>query len=569
MTVFITDLMKQAQVTVRVRRGVSLTPVDGANEVDIAHDLSAAGGDGNGGDGFRNTIPVSLSLKRALVWLNEMGDGGDDAGGDGGGDDAGDGGGDSGDSAVPLRDFRDALAGVDSHFGLLQTAALLFNNILTLGIATPRGRALADIEFSHAGRELPDVSAPPGLTDATKLTLSRFAYLHREEDELLLSRPLKDKRFVIRDSAAGKLLVDLGRGMTVRAIRDQCDRANAGDDNGDDLFAGIATLLNLLYREQFIIDAAVDSTRLPTRLEEGDAAMQQWDFHDALSHAHSRLGYNFGFDFGGAFPFVDIIAPRPAVKELPAGERIALYQPDLQRMAATDKRLTAVVIQRMSVRAYNEDAPVSLKQLGEFLFRTGRLLFETETRVSNLRAPAKQTGMGLAWRPYPTGGASYELEFYLSVDRAQDLAPGIYYYAPAAHALVKLSGRNQYTEGLIQTAFDSCARIARPQVVVHIAARFQRVSWKYHNIAYATMLRNAGVVYQTFYLHAVAMGLAGCGLGAGNTDLFCRATGNQPHIECNIGEFMLGSLPADFDYNAIDLETCAAMHEARLSPTAS
>lgn len=540
---FITDLMKQAALSVRVRAGVRLTPVDGANEIDIAHDLNGAE--------FRNTLAVSQSLKRALVWLTQESTA--RAGDDGGGGD--------GDGAVPLRDFRGALGGVDSHFGLLQTAALMFNNILILGIAAPRGRALADIEFSNAGRRLPDVSRPPELTDDTPLTWSRFAYLHREDDALLLSRPLKDKRIIIRDSSVGKQLIDLSRGATVRDLR----AAGDGDD-GDDAFAGLAALINLLYREEFLV--AAGGERLPTRLQEGDTAMQQWDFHDAVSHANSRLGFNFGFDFGGAFPFVDLIEPRPAIKEPPAGERIALYKPDLQQMAAADKRLSEVVIQRMSVRAYNEDAPVSLKQLGEFLFRTGRVLFAADVTVSNVREPNKQTGMQLAWRPYPTGGASYELEFYLTVDRAQGIDPGIYYYAPAAHELVKLSARNQYTDGLVETAFASCARIVRPQVVVHIAARFQRVSWKYHNIAYATMLRNAGVVYQTFYLHAVAMNLAGCGLGSGNTDLFCRATGCAPHIECNIGEFMLGSLPADFSYDAIDLETNAAMHDAKLAPGA-
>lgn len=544
---FITDLMKQEALSVRVRHGVTLTPVDGADEIEIAHDL--------GGDEFRNTLAVSPSLKRALVWLTQSRAGDDVA-------DAGI------DNAVPLRDFRGALGGLDSHFGVLQTAALLFNNILTLGIIAPRGRrALADIEFSQAGRNLPDVSRPDDLADDAPLAWSRFTYLHREDDALLLSRPLKDKRLIIRDAVAEHCIVDLSRGARLSDLRARCVADAGGDeDAGDDVFAGVAALINLLYREEFIV-AAVDA-RPPTRLEEGDAAMQQWDFHDAVSHANSRLGFNFGFDFGGAFPFVDIIAPRPAVKELPAGARIALYKPDLQTMAAADKPLTAIVNQRMSVRAYNEDAPVSLRQLGEFLFRTGRVLFAADVRVANLREPSRQTDMGLAWRPYPTGGASYELEFYLTVDRADGIDPGIYYYAPAIHKLIKLSARNAYTDGLIETAFASCARIVRPQVVVHVAARFQRVSWKYHNIAYATMLRNTGVVYQTFYLHAVAMNLAGCGLGSGNTDLFCRATGNAPHIECNIGEFMLGSLPAGFDYDAIDLEAGAAMHDAKLAPSA-
>ena len=101
---------------------------------------------------------------------------------------------------------------------------------------------------------------------------------------------------------------------------------------------------------------------------------------------------------------------------------------------------------------------------------------------------------------------------------------------------------------LIETAYTSCARIVKPQVLVHIACRFQRVSWKYHAIAYATNLRNTGVLYQTFYLNAIAMGIAPCGLGSGHLQAFAGASGNDPLVEGNIGEFMLGSLPKDFDF---------------------
>ena len=449
----------------------------------------------------------------------------------------------------------------DCHFGLLQTADFIVKNLIVIGVACPRNRLLAEIEYCNVGKLLPDMSKPNNLPENGKITISRFCYLHRDDDQLLLSMPLTDKRFVIREKAVQKLLFELAFGTDLQQIKSACD-------NDNDLFEGFRCLVNVLYHEQFVISVNKNSPHLPTRLEEGDNAMQQWDFHDLLTHANSRLSYNYGFNFGGAFPFVNLIDPQPALKPVPDGERIALYKPELQDLAANDKSLTSLVIQRASLRAYNEESPVSLKQLGEFFFRTGRLLYECDTRVASAKNPDQQTDMGLAWRPYPTGGASYELEFYLTVDRAYGINPGIYYYSPSTHELVKLSDKNDYTEGLIQSAFVSCAQIVRPQTVVHIASRFQRVSWKYHNIAYSTMLRNTGVVYQTFYLNATAMGLAGCGLGSGNTELFCQATGNAPHIECNIGEFMLGSRPENFNFDDIDLPASAAIHGAALSPTA-
>ena len=48
----------------------------------------------------------------------------------------------------------------------------------------------------------------------------------------------------------------------------------------------------------------------------------------------------------------------------------------------------------------------------------------------------------------------------------------------------------------------------RPQVLLTVASRFARISWKYEGMAYATTLRNVGAFYQTLWLVATAMGIA-------------------------------------------------------------
>ena len=45
---------------------------------------------------------------------------------------------------------------------------------------------------------------------------------------------------------------------------------------------------------------------------------------------------------------------------------------------------------------------------------------------------------GHAVRPYPSAGASYELELYLAVDKCEGLARGFYHYDAGAHALVPI-----------------------------------------------------------------------------------------------------------------------------------
>ena len=55
---------------------------------------------------------------------------------------------------------------------------------------------------------------------------------------------------------------------------------------------------------------------------------------------------------------------------------------------------------------------------------------------------------------------------------------------------------------------------AAPQILITIAARFGRVSWKYSSLAYALILKDVGVLTQTLYLMATDMGLGGCAIGS-------------------------------------------------------
>jgi SagB-type dehydrogenase family enzyme len=81
---------------------------------------------------------------------------------------------------------------------------------------------------------------------------------------------------------------------------------------------------------------------------------------------------------------------------------------------------------------------------------------------------------------------------------------------------------------------------AVPQLLITIAARFGRVSWKYSSVAYSLILKEVGVLTQTFYLMATEMGLGGCAIGSLNIDLFAKATGLEFHVEGPVGQFAIG-----------------------------
>jgi SagB-type dehydrogenase family enzyme len=188
------------------------------------------------------------------------------------------------------------------------------------------------------------------------------------------------------------------------------------------------------------------------------------------------------------------------------------------------------------VRQYGRT--ITAEQLGEFLFRAARVRGETEFP---LETAAGLLTFGLTSRPYPSAGALYELELYPVVRACDGLSPGLYHYDPFGHRLEPVAGLTPAVEALLTTAGWATSIPADAlQVLFVIAARFPRVGWKYSSLAYALVLKNVGVLYQTLYLTAAAMGLSPCGVGGGDPDAFARAAGTDPDAEPSVGEFLLG-----------------------------
>ena len=355
----------------------------------------------------------------------------------------------------------------------LERAALLRRTLMT------ESGPFATLEKTAPGPPL-HVAAPPD----GPLTLSRFACVRRVDDHLILETPLEAARLVLHDARACGLLGHLAAAPLPFVSLLQAAGALAGDDG------------------------AVPVT---------------WEFHDLLFHARSRLGRHDG-PFGGTFAFKGVLEPLPAVKPPMSSAVIDLPHDD-----AADSPLSAVMASRRSIRTYG-DTPISLEDLGNFLYRCARV-----TRVDT-----SEWGE-VSRRPYPGGGACYELEIYVGVERCQGLEPGLYHYRPLEHQLSRLSASAPDRMALTGAAQKATGVAQDPQVVIFLTARFGRLAWKYRGMAYATSLKNVGVLYQTMYLVATSLGLAPCALGAGDSDRFAQATGIDYYEESTVGEFLLGS----------------------------
>jgi SagB-type dehydrogenase family enzyme len=356
--------------------------------------------------------------------------------------------------------------------------------------------------------------------------LSRFAYCRRDEaDELVLESVVGDARVLLCGAASGALFAALAQPHC------PTDLATIVD-----IPANVAlAFTNLLLNAGVIceVDAAGGVA------EEADPALAHWEFPDLLFHKHSRMDWKEA-PYGGTYRFQGTFEPLPLIKsELPE-EITPLNKPDLEQLATTDESLSSVLERRRSIRQYGEE-PLTIEQLGEFLYRTARI-------KQTFSAGPDDTDIG--FRPYPAGGALCELEIYPVVKNCRGLQPGLYYYHPLQHQLHKVAAGNRYIEALLYQAWTSADRQSQPQVLLAVTARFQRLQWKYASVTYALILKHVGTLMQTMYLVATAMGLAPCSLGGGDSALFARAAGLNYYAETTVGEFLLGSRPTGTEKDA-------------------
>jgi SagB-type dehydrogenase family enzyme len=375
-------------------------------------------------------------------------------------------------------------------------------------------RELARIEPTARGVDHRVADVPADVP----LRLSPFAFSRSRGNALVLESPLAGFRAVLSHRTARGIVAELGRARTAREL--------AADGYPlAEVTELLAHLVGAGLVESGTADGRFDSAEDPT--------LRQWDFHDLLFHSRIRSG-RYDDPFGAVYPYTGQIEPQPAVKTPPDGPAVPLYRPSLEELLARDPALTVAIEGRRSVRDYDEQ-PMTAEQLGEFLYRVGR--------VRAHFVPGADGGDEVAARPYPNGGAAYELELYLSVRRCAGLAEGVYYYDPVGHRLVLVNEDKADRDAMFDLASRSTGLPNRPDVLITITSRFQRLSWKYRSIAYAATLRHTGVLYQTMYLVAAAMGLAPCGLGNGDADLAARVLGLEYLRESSVGDFMLGSLP--------------------------
>jgi SagB-type dehydrogenase family enzyme len=342
-----------------------------------------------------------------------------------------------------------------------------------------------------------DVMLPP---DAEcRWQLSRFAYLHREGDDLVLECP--------EAPCVAHLKCHEAVAWLYKAFRPTTPEAGTPP----------ARFLALLGKLGFLVDPGNG---------ESDA-QQTWEFHDRLFHHKARRHDDFR-PHGGTYRFRDRFPSPPAIRPGYVGDTVRLATPE----RCASRPLLEVMEERRSRREMGS-RPVSRDQVAELLYRVARV---REIMPSPLQ--------DCLLRAYPSGGAIHELEFYLAVGVCRGLSTGFYHYRGNEHALTRVEGGSAPAREMLADCAASWGQPGQPpQCLIVLASRLPRLAWKYEAIAYKISLMNAGVVLQSLYLVCTELGLNGSAVGSGTPHLFADATNASSWEETSIAEFGFGSRP--------------------------
>ncbi len=385
------------------------------------------------------------------------------------------------------------------------------------------GKAFLRYTVAHQGR--PFASLEPmaaafhfeHLAATQRYQVSRFACLRRHGRDMVLECPLGHARLVLHDARAAALLALLSQPRSVPELVD----ALPGLDE-----PAVAAFMALLHntRAAFAVDAVGS---LPEDISE---PLQQWEFHDLLFHSRSRAGRH-DTPLGASCRFAAQLRPLPAVKPPMSTRRIALEPP-----AEFPRTPFFEVLAARRSQSAPGPTPMRVGQLSALLYHAARIktVYEPD--------PAQAHAYESSKRPCASGGAMHALELYLTVTRCEGLAAGFYHYDPLTHALEQVAEPGPDHHRLLQSACHATGVAQPPDVLISLAARFQRHSWKYQSIAYALLLKDLGALYQQLYLVATALQLAPCALGSGDSDLFAKLAGTDYYVETTVGEFTVSGM---------------------------
>lgn len=118
-------------------------------------------------------------------------------------------------------------------------------------------------------------------------------------------------------------------------------------------------------------------------------------------------------------------------------------------------------------------------------------------------------------RFYPSGGARYPLELYVSFRGNETIPRGVYHYNVREHSLEQIGGAEE--EGELRN-LPSYPWVKDAAVACFITSIFDRSMRKYAERGYRFSVIEAGILLESFYMVTNALGVGCCAVGSNNDE---------------------------------------------------
>src|SRR5215470_17138874 len=340
--------------------------------------------------------------------------------------------------------------------------------------------------------------------------LSRFALIRADDHGFVLESALNNKQFRVRGISVMRILAALSQPVRLELLLSSLKESER---------EVLCSFLNDCEEAELLTRVREDG-----RSEEEVGPKGYWEFHDLLFHSLTRFGRNRRA-FGATYHLKDRLPPEPVLDDDYDPHSLVLPKPDLNQ---ANLPFYQVLEQRRS--RYGQE-PLTQNALGAFLYWTSRVTYLSEF----------DNGV-LIRKLYPSGGGAHPLRVYVAINACHGFTPGLYRYLDREHSLSAIRASDADVQKFLTDAWNSTGGLGKNSAALFIiSARFRRTAWKYESIAYRLVLMEVGVLLQTMYLAATALGLLGCAIGCGDSDHFAQTVGTDYYTETSVGEFLLGA----------------------------
>lgn len=191
--------------------------------------------------------------------------------------------------------------------------------------------------------------------------------------------------------------------------------------------------------------------------------------------------------------------PHPSAIKARTGEKIVLPAPDSLTMP--EITLAQAINQRKSLRKYS-NKPLSLQELSFMLWATCWVK-EYHSTIYN----------EFTRRNVPSAGSRHPMECYLLINKVESVQPGLYYYHPLEHTLIKINTSSEIAQEIYQACLEQSMVIEDAVTFIFTAVPY-RASWRYQQRAYRYLYVDVGHIGQNVHLAAEAIEAGACMIGA-------------------------------------------------------